>query len=231
MCECENMNTLTVKAIANLVKKLVIASVLLFLPAWSMDFWEAWVFLIIFFLPIVLITIYLRRKDPNLLERRLKGGPSAENRISQKVIVSLMNLCFVLMVFLAGMDHRFHWSHIPAFLVIAADVAVLFGFWIHFQALKENSFASMIVTTLPKQTVISTGPYAVIRHPMYSGLLLVDCPVPIALGSWWGLPFAFVILVLIILRLMDEEKLLHQNLSGYDEYCQKVQHRLISEVW
>ena len=179
----------------------------------------------------MLITIHLLRNDPDLLKRRLKGGPSAESRVWQKVIMLLMSLCFCLMVLVPGLDHRFDWSHIPAWLVIAADVAVPLGFLIQFHTFKANTFASAVVAIVPEQKVISTGPYAVVRHPMYSGALVVDFFIPIALGSWWGLPFALGMLTVVSLRLLDEEKLLRQSLPGYEEYCRKVQYRLIPHIW
>lgn len=224
-------NSLTARALAGFVKLLVILSLSLFLPAWSLRFWEAWVFLIVFFVPVLLITVYFLRKDPGLIERRLKAGPSAENRTSQKVIQSLASLFFVFVVLIPGFDHRLNWSHIPTSFVIAADVVVLLGLVIVFYVFKENSFTSAVVEVAAEQKVISTGPYTVVRHPMYSGALLLVFFTPIALGSWWALPTALPMLVVIILRLLDEEKLLHQSLSGYEEYCQTVQYRLIPHIW
>src|ERR1039458_3519000 len=225
------MNSLTAKALADFVMKLVIVSLLLFLPALSLDFWEAWVFLFIFFIPQLLIIICFLRKDPDLVERRLKGRLFAENRTNQKVIMSLVRLLYVLIVLVPGLDHRFNWSHVPAFLVITADVAVPLGFLIQFHVFKANTFASAVVEIVAEQKVISTGPYAMVRHPMYSGALVVDFFIPSALGSWWGLPFALGMLVVVILRLLDEEQLLRQGLPGYEEYCRKVQYRLIPHIW
>ncbi len=225
------MTSLTARALADFVTKLVIVSLLLFLPAWSLDFWEAWVFLFIFFTPQLLIIIYFLRKDPDLVKRRLKGRLFAENRTYQKVIESLLRLFYILMVLVPGFDHRFNSLHVPAFLVIAADAAVLLGFLIQFHVFKANTFASAVVEIAVKQKVISTGPYAVVRHPMYSGALVVFFFTPIALGSWWGLPIAPAMLGVIILRLLDEEKLLHQSLPSYEEYCQEVQYRLIPHIW
>lgn len=225
------MNSLTAKALAGFLMKLVITGLLLFLPAWSLDFWEAYVFLLTFFVPQLLIIVYLLRKDPDLLKRRLKGGSRAENRTSQKIIMLLVSLCFVLLVLVPGLDHRFNWSHVPALLVIAADVAVLLGFLTQFHAFKENSFASAVVAIVPEQKVISTGPYAVVRHPMYSGSLLVNFFISIALGSWWGLPFALAMLAVIILRLLDEETFLAKELPGYSEYRNTVRYRLVPLIW
>jgi protein-S-isoprenylcysteine O-methyltransferase Ste14 len=225
------MNPLIVKALPGFIRRLVVVSLCLFLPAGSLDFWEARLFLPVFFIPNLLVGIYLLRNDPDLLQRRLRGGPSAETRISQKVIILLMGLSSILLMIVSGLDHRFDWSHVPAFLVIAADAAIQLGLWIQFLVFKANTFASIVVAIVPQQKVISTGPYAVVRHPMYSGVLVVDFFAPIALGSWWGLLFALARLVVIILRLLDEEKLLRQDLPGYEEYCRKVQYRLIPHLW
>jgi protein-S-isoprenylcysteine O-methyltransferase Ste14 len=145
--------------------------------------------------------------------------------------MSLISLFFVFTVFVSGLDHRLNWSHVPTFLVVAADVAVVLGFIIQFDTFKQNSFASAVVEIAAKQEVISTGSYAVVRHPMYAGALVVDFFLPIALGSWWGVLFVLVILVLIILRLFDEEKLLVLSLPGYEAYCQRVKYRLIPNFW
>jgi protein-S-isoprenylcysteine O-methyltransferase Ste14 len=225
------MHSLTAKTVAGFLRRLVIVSLCLFLSAGSLDFWEAWLFLLVFFIPELLTKIYLLRNDPDLLKRRLKGGASAESRISQKVIISMMGLCYISLILVSGFDHRFSWSRVLGFLVIAGDVVVLCGLWIQFHVFKANTFAAIIVAIVPEQKVISTGPYAVVRHPMYSGVLLMDFFAPIALGSWWGLLVSLARLVVIILRLLDEEKLLRRELPGYEEYCRKVPYRLVPRIW
>jgi protein-S-isoprenylcysteine O-methyltransferase Ste14 len=225
------MNTLTSKAMAGFLMLLIILGLSLFLPAWSFNFWQAWVFLMVFFIPVFLITVYFLRKDPDLIQRRLKAGPFAETRTSQKAIQSVANFLFILMVLIPGFDHRFIWSHVPTYLVITADIVVLLGLVIVFYVFKENSFTAAVVEVAAKQKVISTGPYAVVRHPMYLGGLLLVLFMPIALGSWWALPCALGMLPVTILRLLDEEQLLHQSLPGYEGYCQKVQYRLIPYIW
>lgn len=227
----QGVNPLLGKTLVRFGRRFVLVSLCLFLPAWSLNFWQAWVFLIVAFIPDLLIVSYLLRKDPALLERRLKGGPRAETRTSQKVIAWLIRICFFLLALVSGFDHRFGWSHIPAFLVIIADAAVLAGGVVQFYALKANTFASAIVATVPNQEVISTGPYAVVRHPFYAGALLADVFFPIALGSWWGLPFAPAMLFVIVARLLDEEQFLRRGLPGYEEYCRRVRYRLIPHVW
>jgi protein-S-isoprenylcysteine O-methyltransferase Ste14 len=227
----QNMKSLTTKSLLGFVAKVAAFCLLLFLPAASAAFWQAWVFLVVFLVPQVLIGLYLLKKDPALLARRFKGGPRAERRPCQKILMAALGLCFIAIPLVAGLDHRFKWSHIPASLVIAADVGVLVGFWIQFCACRENTFASAVIEIGAQQKVISTGPYAAVRHPLYAGALLVNCCAPVALGSWWGLPFALAMVLVIGLRLLDEENLLCQSLPGYHEYCQKVRCRLIPRVW
>jgi protein-S-isoprenylcysteine O-methyltransferase Ste14 len=225
------MNSLTTRALAGFAKLLGILGLFLFIPAWSFNYWEAWVFLAVFAAPVLLITLYFLRKDPFLIERRLTAGPLAEKRPLQKVIQALASLFFILVLAIPGFDHRLHWSHVPASLAIAADAAVLLGLGIVFYVFRENSYTSAVVEVAAKQTVIATGPYAVVRHPMYSGGLLLFFSMPIALGSWWALSAALPALVVIILRLRDEEKLLRESLSGYRAYCRKVRYRLIPCIW
>jgi len=225
------MSLLIFRAFTLFTLRVAAVGLCLFYTAGTLDFWEAWLFLPAFFIPDLLIIIYLLRNDPDLLKRRLKGGELAEPRISQKAIMVVIKFCFAALLLVSGFDHHFGWPHIPAVLVLAADVGVLVGFWIHFRVFKENTFASAIVTIVPEQKVISTGPYAVVRHPYYSGALVVDCCIPIALGSWWGLPAVLGVLGVIVLRLLDEEKLLRQSLPGYGDYCRKVPYRLIPRIW
>jgi protein-S-isoprenylcysteine O-methyltransferase Ste14 len=225
------VNSLTARAIAGLVKLLVILGLCLFLPAGSLRFWQAWLFVAVFGGASLLTTVYFLRKDPDLIERRLQIGPTAENRPIQKVIVAFIRPLFLLLLLIPGLDHRFGWSRVPTWLVIAADFALLLGYVIIFFVFKANSFTAGVVTVAPTQRVISTGPYAVVRHPMYSGGLLVMLTTPIALSSWWGLPVTLAMLVGLVLRLQDEEKLLREQLPGYEEYYHRVRYRLIPGIW
>jgi protein-S-isoprenylcysteine O-methyltransferase Ste14 len=225
------MQNLKTRSLLGFINLFFVLCILLFLPTWSFNFWEAWLYLFVFFTPVLLITVYFLKKDPKLIERRLKAGPSAEKRFSQKMIQAFASLFFILILLFPGFDHRLNWSHVPFLIVIIADIVIEIGFVIVFYAFKENSFISAIIEVVSDQKVITTGAYSIVRHPMYSGALLLLFFTPVALGSWYALVFVIPMVVVIILRLNDEETLLLKSLPGYKEYCRKVQYRLIPYVW
>lgn len=205
--------------------------VLLFAPAWTFDFWQAWVYLLIFITASALITAYLWEEDPQLLERRMNAGPGAEKGEIQKLIQAFASFVFMGLLILPSLDHRFFWSHTPLSSVIAGDALVALGFLAVFLVFKENSFAAGTIAVATGQEVISTGPYAVIRHPMYSGALAMLFGTPLALGSWWGILMLIPMTVVIAVRLLNEEKFLQQSLPGYTEYCWRVRFRLAPLIW
>ena len=225
------MNRLTLRAFLGLGNLLLILVLLLFLPAWSVSYWEGWLFLLAFFLPVLLITLWFLEKDPGLIENRMRAGPAAEKERSQRIIQSFAGIFFVLMFVVAGTDHRQGWSEVPVSLVIAGDFLVVLGLSIVFLVFRENSYTSGVIEVGRDQQLISTGPYAVVRHPMYAGAFIMLLGVPPALGSWWAFPFVFLIYAAIILRLLEEEKFLSLHLPGYTEYCRKTRYRLIPFVW
>jgi protein-S-isoprenylcysteine O-methyltransferase Ste14 len=225
------INKIKIQAIGGLVALAVVLWLALFLPAGSLNYWQAWTYWLIFFMSVSAISAYFLKKDLNLIANRLKTGPSAEKEISQKLANSLITIFFILLILIPPFDHRFQLSNVPSFLVLAADVFVVLGLLIVFIVFKENSFTSAVIEVNQGQKVISTGPYAVVRHPMYAGALLMLLFTPLALGSFWGL-LAFIPMLLVIsLRVIEEEKFLWKNLSGYGEYCKKVRHRLIPFIW
>jgi protein-S-isoprenylcysteine O-methyltransferase Ste14 len=215
------------KALFGLAQLVIVLGILLFVSAGSVGFWEAWVFLFVFSIAVLAITLY----DMKLIEGRLKAGPSAEKERKQKIIQTFASLFFILLIVVPALDHRFHWSNVPIHFVLVGDIFVLMGLLIVFLVFKENSYAAGVIEVGKEQKVISIGPYAIVRHPMYTGALLMLCFVPIALGSWWGLVFVFPMFVVIVLRLLDEEKFLSKNLPGYEEYRQKTRYRLVPFVW
>jgi len=223
--------SLDVRAWVALAVLALVMGLLVFVPAGTVDYWQAWFYLGIFFGGGALLTLYLMRKDPALLERRMSGGPTAERRAVQRVIMTGTSLCFIALLVLPAFDHRYGWSSVPARGVLAGDALVAVGFYFIFLVYKENTFTSATIQVIADQTVISTGPYAIVRHPMYASGLLYLLGTPIALGSYWGLvPFA-CLLPFLIWRLFDEEHLLGETLPGYREYQQKVRHRLLPGIW
>ena len=155
------------------------------------------------------------KHDPKLLERRTTAGPGAEQERSQNIIQALAGLAFIAIFIVSALDHRFGWSTVPAYVTALGDVLVIFGFYLVFLVFKENTFASGTIEVVAEQRVISTGPYALVRHPMYIGALVMLVGVPLALGSWWGLLAIIPMTIVLILRLLDEEKFLAKNLAGY----------------
>jgi protein-S-isoprenylcysteine O-methyltransferase Ste14 len=225
------MNNLKTKAFGGLLSVLVAMGALLFLATGTLNYWQAWVFLAVFGASGLVITVYLMKKDPKLLERRVSAGPTAEKRISQKIIMSISSVGFIALLVFPALDHRFGWSSVPSYAAIAGDVLFVLGWIIIFFVFKENTFTSATIEVAADQKVITTGPYAIVRHPMYSGSLLYMLGMPIALGSWWGLVVLLLIMPTVLWRLFDEENLLKNNLAGYAEYEQKVRYRLVPYLW
>lgn len=209
----------------------LIMAAILFLSAGTLDYWQAWVFLAIYFVSGVAITAYLMRHDPKLLERRMKGGPGAEKEKSQKIIMWFASVGFIALLVVPALDHRYAWSKVPILVVVVGDVMVALGYLIVFFVFKVNSFTSATIEHDAEQKVISAGPYARIRHPMYFGALIMMAGIPIALGSWWGLLVIPPLKLVIVWRLLDEEQFLVKNLPGYAEYRTKVRYRLVPHVW
>ncbi len=203
----------------------------LFLPAGTLEYREAWVYLAVFIGCIVAITIDLARRDPALLARRVKGGPTAEPGIGQKIIQSLAGLSFLAIFVISALDHRYGWSRVPGELAIAMNALVVIGLGIVFFVFRANTYTSAVVEVEAAQQVVSTGPYAVVRHPMYSGAIVMLAGTPPALGSWWGLAPVALLVAVIVWRLRAEEELLVTELAGYDEYCRRVKRRLVPFLW
>ena len=226
-----SLTSLIVRSIAGLLFLLLVLALALFASAGTLSFWQAWLYLAVFGSCVLLITLYLFARDRRLLESRLNVGPAAEVQRSQKIIQALASLFFIALFIVPGLDRRFGWSHVPAALSGAGDILVAAGLFIVFLVFRENSFTSAIIEVSNEQRVVSTGPYRVVRHPMYSGATLLLISTPLALGSWAGLPFAIPVIVVIAARLKAEEKFLAGNLRGYDDYLQKVRWRLLPGIW
>jgi protein-S-isoprenylcysteine O-methyltransferase Ste14 len=208
-----------------------VLAAMIFLPAWSLAYWQGWTFWLVFLACSLATTLYLLRRDPALVERRMRSGPTAERQSSQQWIQTINGLLFCAIVILPALDHRFGWSSVPVFVVIAGDCLIVLGFALILRVFAENSFASATIEVSVDQTVVSTGPYALVRHPMHAGALPLIAGIPLALGSFWGLvPFA-LILPAFAWRLLDEERYLAMHLAGYADYCRKVRWRLAPGLW
>jgi len=217
------------KKIALLVPAVFLGlGLIFFVPAGTLDYWEAWVYCAVLLVPCVFVLTYLLRKDPELLARRIRLN---EKEPAQRRIIRTSGLIFFTGFLIPGLDHRFGWSDIPVEAVLAANVLVIVGYALVFLVFKENPFASRVVEVEPDQRVISSGPYALVRHPMYLGTSIMWLATPIALGSYWALPVFLFLPIVLVYRIMNEEEVLLRELPGYREYTQKVKYRLIPGIW
>lgn len=207
---------------------ILIVGAFLFLPAWSFNFWQAWIFMGVLFIPLLFVAAYFLKHNPEFVVRRLQYK---EKEVRQKLIIKIANISFFIGFLMPGFDFRYGWSNIPVWLVIAGNIVVMVSYLFIFRVFKENSYASRIIEVQKGQKVISTGPYAVIRHPMYAGIIPMYLGIPFALGSYYELPFLIPVFIVIILRILNEEEVLKRDLKGYKEYTKKVKYRLIPGIW
>jgi protein-S-isoprenylcysteine O-methyltransferase Ste14 len=225
------MKNLHARAWVALAGLAVVMGLLLFVPAGTLRFWQAWVYLVIFIGASGLTTRDLTRRDPALLERRMRGGPTAEKRLAQKVIMLGTLVGFIALLVVSAFDHRFGWSAVPLGAVVTGDVLMAIGFYLIFRVYQVNTFTSATIEVSSDQKVVSTGPYAIVRHPMYASASLYLFGTPMALGSYWAFVPIVAMMPFLIWRLLDEERFLARNLLGYAEYQRRVPHRLVPYVW
>jgi protein-S-isoprenylcysteine O-methyltransferase Ste14 len=204
----------------------VLIALALFLSAGTIDYWQAWVYLGVNALSSVPLILFIS-KDPILLENRTRAGPTAEQRTIQKIIVLCAELPAIAAFVVPGLDRRFGWSNVPSWLSILGELLIIVAMWMVFLVFKENSFGSSTVEVAKDQRVISTGPYAIVRNPMYASAAVYFIGTSLALGSYWGLIPSFLTILGLVWRLFDEEKFLAKNLPGYAQYCAKVRWHLI----
>jgi protein-S-isoprenylcysteine O-methyltransferase Ste14 len=219
------------KAFAGLFRSLLIVAAIFFIPAWSLRFWEGWVYLAIMGAASLAIILYLATYDDALIGRRLKAGTVAEKEKSQKIIQTFTAAAGVILFLVPGFDFRWQWSNVPTTLIALGDIGVVAGYVIIFLVFRENTYASSIIEVAESQKVISTGPYAVVRHPMYAGAILIFFATPLALDSWWAFIPAIIVSAIVAVRLVDEEKFLAARLTGYEDYRRQVRYRLIPGIW
>jgi protein-S-isoprenylcysteine O-methyltransferase Ste14 len=210
---------------------LVVLGFILFYPAGTFDYWQAWVFIAIFTIATSVPSLYLVRTNPAALQRRMRGGPLAEGRTVQKFIIIGAFLGLFGMVALSAFDRRFGWSSVPVVICVIGDLLVVAGLTIAMLVVVQNSYAAATVTVEEGQKLASRGLYKLVRHPMYVGDVILMVGIPLALGSYWGLLFILPGVLALVFRILDEEKMLNQELAGYPEYAQQVRYRLMPYVW
>jgi protein-S-isoprenylcysteine O-methyltransferase Ste14 len=220
----------------SLIKKIIVRfsllpifiGMLILVPAGTLNYWQVYLYLAVIVIPMMFVLLFFLRNDPKFVERRIR---TKEKEKQQKIIQLTFSLFFFSSYVISGFDKRFGWSNIPANIVILSDIFVLLGYIMVFFVFKQNSYASRIVEVEKKQEVVSTGLYGYVRHPMYTGIIIMFIPTSIALGSYWGLISMATIPLALILRLFNEEKVLCKELPGYKEYCLKTKYRLIPFIW
>lgn len=210
---------------------LVAFGAMLFIPAGTFDYWQAWVFTAVFTVTTLVPSIYLARTNPAALQRRMHAGPTAETRAIQKFIMVGAFVGFFGTVVISALDHRFGWSSVPAVVAVAGDVLVATGLGTAMLVVVQNSYAAATVTVEADQPVVSTGLYSVVRHPMYAGNIVLMVGVPLALGSFWGLLLIVPNTLVMVLRILDEERVLDAQLPGYRDYTRLVRYRLVPHLW
>lgn len=220
-----------VRATVQSVIALLAFGVLLFVPAGTLHYWQAWVYLAVFTIASLYSAVYLLRKNPAVVERRMHAGPKAETRPVQKVVTSAISILFIAVLVFSALDHRFRWSPVPPAVSLIGDALVAIGLGIAIFTVNQNSYAAANITVEESQTVISSGLYGIVRHPMYMGASIMFAGMPLALDSYWGLAVLVPVVIVFAVRIADEEKLLKQELTGYREYTATVHHRMVPYVW
>src|SRR6185295_856053 len=221
------MKDLYARAVGAGVRGFIVLAGLIFLTAGTFRYWQGWSFLATFTVCSTALTVYMALYDEKLLERRLRAGPRAETETSQKIIMVLVLLGFAALMVVPVLDHRFGWSPVPPYVSMIGDGLIALGYLFILFVLRENTYAASTIQIADDQRVISTGPYALVRHPMYAAALLLVIGMPLALDSWYGLLGILVLLPVLTWRLLDEERFLTRNLKGYAEYTREVRWRLI----
>jgi protein-S-isoprenylcysteine O-methyltransferase Ste14 len=219
------------KVLVSGLVQLVLIGVLMFVPAGTVDYWQAWVFLAVVAVSTWLPSIHLQRSNPAAMQRRMRGGPAAEARAAQKLVMAGLYGSLVAMVVVSALDHRFGWSRVPAAVCLVGDMVAAVGLGMVMLVIVQNSYASSTVQVESGQTVVSSGLYGLVRHPMYTANVIMMVGIPLALGSYWGLVFVIPGLLVLAWRIRDEETLLRDELDGYREYTRKVRYRLVPGVW
>ncbi len=206
-------------------------ALLLFLPAGTFNYWQAWLCIFVFMITLSIFGLYFSVRDPALMQRRLQAGPAAEQSTLQKIVATLAFAGLAGLFIISALDHRFGWSHVPPLVSWVGDALLVLSFVMFTFVFRVNSYGASNIRVEQDQKVVSTGPYALVRHPMYVGALVMVLSIPIALGSWWALAIVLITIPVLVVRILDEEKVLERDLAGYRDYEQQVRWRLVPGVW
>ncbi|GAA3058660.1 isoprenylcysteine carboxylmethyltransferase family protein [Rhizobium viscosum] len=222
---------LLLRTLKTTIVGLIVFCSLIFIPAGTLTYWQGWTFVAVFSASTTMIGVYLALANPTLLERRVRAGPAAETRPVQKIIITVSFAFFCLMLIVSALDHRFGWSQVPTWLSVIGNALVALGLMIDLRVFRENSYGASTIEKMEGQKVITTGPYAIVRHPMYVGVLIMVLGTPLALGSWWGIILVIATIPILVLRILDEERMLRDELEGYEAYQRNVRYRLLPRLW
>lgn len=222
---------IALQTLASAVFGVVFFAVALFVPAGTVAYWQGWTFIAVFLVTTILPSIYLAVRDPAALQRRMRAGPTAETRPLQRIVISATVVLVIAALVVSALDHRFGWSSVPPWAVAVGYVLVAVGLLLAQLVVVQNGYASANITVEEGQPLVSTGLYGVVRHPMYSGALVMMVGMPLALDSLWGLGVVAAAVPVLALRIADEEKMLRDELAGYAEYATRVRSRLVPGVW
>ena len=211
-----------------LLPMMLLVAALIFIPAWTLYYWQGWLFLVSFFLPMLFVMVYMLKYERKLLEKRI----NVKERREPQAWIQIMNTgLFIAAIIIAGLDHRFGWSNIPIQGVIISDLFMLIGYFMFIRTMLYNEYASRTIEIQKGQKLISTGPYAIVRHPMYSTGIFFYLFIPLVLGSLWAMIPVLMFPLTLSLRIIDEEKALIKGLKGYKKYMKKVKYRLVPFIW
>ena len=225
------MTKLLLQTLATFAGGALLLGLLLFLPAGTFNYWQAWVLIVVFMITISVFGVYFSIKDPALIERRKQAGPAAEQSTLQKIVATIAFTGLFALFVLSALDHRFGWSQVPPLVSWIGDALLVLSFIMFYFVFRVNSYGASNIRVEQNQKVISTGPYALVRHPMYDGALVMVVGIALALGSWWALALLIITIPVLVIRILDEEKVLVKDLPGYTEYEQKVRYRLVPYLW
>jgi protein-S-isoprenylcysteine O-methyltransferase Ste14 len=215
-------------ALIRLVGGVIAIAAMFFLPAGTFRYWQAWVYMLILLVPLVIFATYLLLRNPALLERRMR---TREMEPEQRKIIALSSTVLLAAFIVPGLDRRFGWSSVPTWLVLVSDAIVLLSYLLFILVLRENEYAGRTVEVEQRQRVITTGPYSLVRHPMYLAVLQMNGFSPLALGSAWAMIVVAILPIVLVARIVNEEKVLLRDLDGYADYCKAVRYRLVPGIW